>query len=63
MPSRYATSELEEQAAKFRNTDQLHQPDQSQHQSRSPKCSRRGKPVTRLQPTRAATRSTSADTS
>lgn len=43
MPSRYATAELEQEAAKFRNADQLHQPDQSQHQVEIAKVLDKGK--------------------
>ncbi|WP_265593131.1 hypothetical protein [Verrucomicrobium sp. BvORR034] len=43
MPSRYATTELEQQAAKFRNTDQLHQSDQSLHQVEIAKVLEKGK--------------------
>ncbi|WP_265596040.1 hypothetical protein [Verrucomicrobium sp. BvORR106] len=43
MPSRYATTELEQQAAKFRNADQLHQSDQSQHQVEIAKGLEKGK--------------------
>ncbi|HSJ02510.1 MAG: hypothetical protein ACAI34_22340 [Verrucomicrobium sp.] len=43
MPSRFATQELEQQAAKFRNQDQQHQADQSQHQVEVSKSLDKGK--------------------
>lgn len=43
MPSRYASAELEQQAAKFRNLDPMHQPDQSQHQVEIAKILEKGK--------------------
>jgi hypothetical protein len=43
MPAKYATAELEQQAAKYRDADQLHQPDQSQHQVEVAKTLEKGR--------------------